>query len=157
MSRRFVARVERRETRWDAPDSRSTRVSLALNPGYAFHAFHAFGVSVAIFLFAGGALAGPVLVYREGAFCPQDRPATAPRITAAQAVERARELLPKDFCGPTWYVSGCDFDPEWALDTWRVYAHQYKLVDGAKEHRGRDHSYVVLDAVGNCLANIPGT
>jgi len=119
--------------------------------------FRAAAASAAIYFCAGGALAGPVLVYREGAFCPQDRPATAPRITAAQAVERARELLPKDFCGPTWYVSGCDFDPEWALDTWRVYAHQYKLVDGAKEHRGRDHSYVVLDAVGNCLANIPGT
>ena len=114
-------------------------------------------VAAAIFLFAGPALAGPVLVYREGAYCPQDRPASAPRITAAQAIERARTLLPGEFCAPTWYVSGCEFDAERAFDTWRVYAHQYKLVDGAKEQRGRDHSYVVLDAVGNCLANIPGT
>ena len=109
------------------------------------------------FLVASAALAGPVLVYREGAHCPHDRLATAPRITAAQAIERAQALLPADFCGPTWYVSGCDFDPEHAFDNWRVFARQYKLVNGEKEFRGRDHSYVVLDAVGNCLANIPGT
>ncbi len=113
--------------------------------------------AVAAALCASAALAGPVLVTREGAFCPRDRPATAPRITADQAVERARALLPADFCGPNWYVSGCDFDPESAFDTWRVFAQQYKLVNGEKEFRGRDHSYVVLDAVGNCLANMPGT
>ena len=40
---------------------------------------------------ANVALAGPVLVYREGAaFCPKDRPATAPRISAEQAAERAK-------------------------------------------------------------------
>jgi len=103
------------------------------------------------------ASAGPVLVYREGAYCPQDRPASAPRLTAAEAVERAKSLLPVGFCGPNWYVSGCDYDPEWAFDTWRVYAQQYKDVGGVKDRTGRDHSYVVLDAVGNCLANIPGT
>jgi len=108
-------------------------------------------------LAATTALAGPVLVYREGAYCPRERPPDAPRITAAQAIERAKALLPAGFCGPTWYVSGCEFDPEWAFDTWRVYAQQYKLVDGVKDARGRDHSYVVLDAVGNCIANIPGT
>ena len=145
-----IARVERRETRGDMPHSRSTRVSLTRNPGYAWLAATAF-------LVASAALAGPVLVYREGAYCPHDRPATAPRITAAQAIERAQALLPADFCGPTWYVSGCDFDPEHAFDNWRVFARQYKLVNGEKEFRGRDHSYVVLDAVGNCLANIPGT
>ncbi len=108
-------------------------------------------------LLAAAALAGPVLVYREGAHCPHDRPANAPHLTAAEAIERAKALLPKDFCGPTWYVSGCEFDPEWAFDTWRVFARQYQLVGGEKEFRGRDHSYVVLDVVGNCLANIPGT
>ncbi len=109
-------------------------------------------------IFASSALAGPVLVYREGpAWCPHDRPADAPRLTPAQAVERAKTLLPKDFCGPSWWVSGCNFDPEYAYDTWRVFAQQYKLVDGRKEKRGRDHSYVVLDLVGNCVANIPGT
>ena len=51
---------------------------------------------------ATGALAGPVDAYRTGAeFCPQDRPRTAPRISEAQAVERTRALLPKDFCGIT--------------------------------------------------------
>jgi len=107
---------------------------------------------------SASALAGPVFVYREGAqWCPHDRPATAPRITAEQAIERAKTLLPPDFCGPDWYVSGCVFDPERAFDTWRVFAQQYKLVDGRKEFLGRDHSYIVLDAVGNCVANIPGT
>ena len=106
----------------------------------------------------GAALSGPVLVYREGPeFCPRDRPATSPRITAEQAIERARALLPRDFCGPTFFVDGCDFEPEAAYDTWRVFAKQYKLVGGEKRYGGLDHSYVVLDAVGNCLANIPGT
>lgn len=111
----------------------------------------------AALLWVSPALAGPVLVYREGAACPHERPPTAPRITAAQAIERAKTLLPAGFCAPTWHVSGCEFDPEWALDTWRVFAQQYKEVDGVKETRGRDHTYVVLDAVGNCIANIPGT
>jgi hypothetical protein len=103
-------------------------------------------------------LAGPVLVYRDQpGDCPRDRPADARRITAAEAVERARSLLPRSFCGPDWFVSGCDFDPEWALDSWRVYAQQYQLVGGKKDYGAREHSYVILDAVGNCIANIPGT
>jgi hypothetical protein len=111
----------------------------------------------ALFLSLPTALAGPVEVYREGAFCPRDRGPGSPRISAAQAVERAKALLPKEFCGPNWYVDGCEYDPEEAFDTWRVYAHQYKRIDGINVTKGRDHSYVVLDAVGNCLANIPGT
>lgn len=106
---------------------------------------------------AGAALSGPVLVYREGAFCPRDRPATAPRISEADAIARAKTLLPGDFCGLTHFVSGCDYEPEVAYDSWRIFARQYKLVDGEKRYGGLDHSYVVLDAVGNCLANIPGT
>ena len=140
---------------------RVARDRASRNPGRAAGARAprrgALAMIVAPLLVASTALAGPVLVYREGAYCPQDRPATAPRITATEAIERARALLPDDFCGPTWFVSGCDFDPEWALDSWRVYVHQYKLVRGEKEYGGRDHSYVILDAVGNCLANIPGT
>jgi hypothetical protein len=112
---------------------------------------------IAIFLSVSAALAGPVLVYREGEFCPRDRAPASQRISAAQAIERAKSLLPKDFCGPNWFVDGCEFDPEQAFDTWRVFAQQYKRIDGRRETRGRDHSYVVLDAVGNCLANIPGT
>jgi hypothetical protein len=123
------------------------RVSLRSTPGYV----------AAIFLCASTALGGPVLVYREGAYCPRDRPPDAPRITAAQAIERARTLLPPDFCGPNWYVSGCEFDPEWAFDTWRVFAQQYKEAGGMKDIKGRDHTYVILDAVGNCIVNIPGT
>ena len=108
-------------------------------------------------LIAGTALSGPVLVYRGGAACPHDRPADAPRITATQAIARAKALLPGDFCGPTFFVSGCDFEPEVTYDSWRVFARQYKEVDGVKRYGGLDHSYVVLDAVGNCVANIPGT
>ena len=54
-------------------------------------------------------------------------------------------------------MDGCDYDPEYALDSWRVYVQQCKRVDGRKQYEPREHSYVVLDAVGNCLANIPGT
>jgi hypothetical protein len=132
--------------------ARLPRVSLRSTPGYAS------GCIAALLLSASTALAGPVLVYREGAaYCPHDRPPNAQRITAAQAVERAKTLLPADFCGPNWYVSGCEFDPEWAFDTWRVFAQQYKESGGMKDIKGRDHTYVVLDAVGNCIVNIPGT
>ncbi|MEP7205530.1 MAG: hypothetical protein ABI920_01220 [Casimicrobiaceae bacterium] len=103
------------------------------------------------------ALSGPVLVYREGEACPRDRPADAPRLAEGQVIARARALLPRDFCGPSTFVSGCDFEPESAFDSWRVYVRQYKLADGARRYGGLDHSYVVLDAVGNCMANIPGT
>jgi len=107
---------------------------------------------------ASGAFAGPVDVYRTGPeFCPQDRPRNAPRITEAQAVERTRALLPKDFCGPSVFVSGCTFDVENEYDSWRVYAHQYKDVGGRKDKGGLAHTYLILDAVGNCLAQIPGT
>jgi hypothetical protein len=102
--------------------------------------------------------AGPVEVYREGpAFCPRDRSATAPRLDEAAAIERARALLPRDFCGPTFFVSGCVFEPEFALGAWRIYVHQYSLRGTKKDRGGLDHTYVILDPVGNCLANIPGT
>ena len=110
----------------------------------------------ALAIVAQTAVAGPILVYREGApYCPKDRPASGPRITAAEAAERARTLMPKEFCGP--WVDGCDYDPEYALESWRVYVRQWKQVAGRKQYEPRDHSYVVLDPVGNCLANIPGT
>lgn len=107
---------------------------------------------------AGGALAGPVDVYRTGPeFCPQDRAKDAPRITQAEAIERTRALLPKGFCGPSVFVSGCTFDVENEYDSWRVYAHQYKDAGGRKDKGGLAHTYLILDAVGNCLAQIPGT
>jgi len=113
--------------------------------------------ALSVALVAQAALSGPVLVYREGPACPHDRPANAPRITAEQAIARTKALLPRDFCGPTFFVTGCDFEPEMAFDSWRVFARQYKEVDGVKRYGGLDHSYVVLDLLGNCIANIPGT
>jgi hypothetical protein len=102
--------------------------------------------------------AGPVEVYREGPqFCPADRPADAAALTQAQAIERARSLLPADFCGPTVFVSGCEAIPEYAFGSWRIYLHQYKTRGGSRDFGGLTHTYVVLDRVGNCLANIPGT
>jgi hypothetical protein len=107
---------------------------------------------------ATGALAGPVDVYLFGArYCPQDVPQSAPRISEAQAIARARKMLPGDFCGPTAFVSGCTFDVENEYDSWRIYAHQFKDVSGKKEKGGLLHTYLILDAVGNCLAHIPGT
>jgi hypothetical protein len=150
-----VARVERSETRVAVAMARLPRVSLPSTPGYG--SGFAAVCALAALLLIPTALAGPVLVYRDGAYCPRERPANAPRMTAAQAIERAKTLLPPDFCTPTWYVSGCEFDPEWAFDTWRVFVQQYRETDGVREIRGRDHTYVVLDAIGNCIANIPGT
>ena len=116
------------------------------------------GVVLALLVAANLAVAGPVLVYREGAvFCPKDRPATAPRITANEAAERAKTLMPKEFCSPDGWIDGCDFDSEFALDSWRVYVRQWKRIDGRKKYERREHSFIVLDPVGNCLANIPGT
>jgi len=107
---------------------------------------------------ANPAAAGPVEVYREGPrFCPRDRPAAAPAHDEQQTIARARALLPEDFCGPTTFVSGCDVLTEQSLGAWRVYFHQYKLRDGRKDWGGLTHTYVILDRVGNCYANIPGT
>jgi hypothetical protein len=104
------------------------------------------------------ATAAPIEVYREGPeFCPRDRPVDAAPLSEAQAIERARTLLPGDFCGPTTFVSGCDALPEFELGAWRIYFHQYKLRDGVKDYGGLTHTYIILDRVGNCFANIPGT
>ncbi len=109
-------------------------------------------------LLPAGVLAGPVDVYLTGPkYCPSDMPKGSPRITEAQAVERTKRMLPEDFCGPSLFVSGCTFDVENEYDTWRVYAHQYKDVGGRKDKGGLKHTYLILDAAGNCLAHIPGT
>jgi hypothetical protein len=102
--------------------------------------------------------AGPVEEYREGPrFCPHDRAADAPILTEGEAIARARALLPDDFCGPSAFVGGCEVIPERALGSWRIYFHQYRLRDTERDFGGLTHSYVVLDARGNCYANIPGT
>jgi hypothetical protein len=104
------------------------------------------------------AAAGPVEVYRTGPErCPHDRAQSAPPLTEAEAVARARALVPPAFCGPTVFVSGCDALPEWAVGAWRVWVHQYRLADGHKDYGGLTHTYVILDRVGNCLANMAGT
>ncbi len=105
-----------------------------------------------------GALSGPVEVYREGErFCPHGVPASAPRIGASEAERIALRLVPDGFCGPTASVRGCDLVTENWYDTWRVYVHQYRRVPNAYDWAALTHTYVILDSVGNCLANIPGT
>ena len=104
------------------------------------------------------ALSGPVEVYREGErYCPRTLPPTAPRIDAAQAGRIALKLVPDQFCGPTDEIGGCDLVTENYYDSWRVYVHQYRRIPGAHDWLALTHSYVILDAVGNCIANIPGT
>ena len=114
--------------------------------------------TLALACISASVLAGPVDVYLTGPkFCPQDVPKGAPRIGEAQAIERTKRMLPDDFCGPSLFVSGCTFDVENEYDSWRVYAHQYKAVGGRQDKGGLKHTYLILDAVGNCLAHIPGT
>lgn len=105
-----------------------------------------------------GAQAGPVDLYLHGPqYCPRDVPDKAARLTEAQAVARTRTMLPRDFCGPTPFVSGCTFDAENEYDSWRIYVHQYKDRAGRQDKGGLLHTYLILDPVGNCLAHIPGT
>jgi len=111
----------------------------------------------ALLLLCGHAIAGPVEVYRTGPeHCPRDRVANAPVLSESQVIERARALLPREFCANA-FVAGCDADAEDAYGTWRVFVRQYRVVGAHHDYAGLDHSYVVLDRVGNCLANIPGT
>jgi len=107
---------------------------------------------------AAPALSGPVEVYREGdRWCPRNIPPTAPRIDVNEAERIARKLVPDDFCTPRGLVGGCDVEPEFFYDSWRMYVHQYRKVPGKRDWAQLTHSYVILDAVGNCVANIPGT
>lgn len=107
--------------------------------------------------FAVIAHAGPVESYREGPqFCPRDRAYDAPALSATEVDQRAIDLLP-GFCGPSYFVSGCFAVPELVRGDWRVYIRQYRLRDGQRDFDGLEHTYVILDKVGNCLANIPGT
>src|SRR5262249_26306878 len=110
-----VAYADQRQSRRARPGREGRRfVTLAARarrPRFTVDGRNVRPLALAMLLaLAPVALAGPVFVYREGAgWCPHDRDPAAPRITAQQAVERARTLLPKDFCGPSWYVDGCDF------------------------------------------------
>ena len=102
--------------------------------------------------------AGPVDLYLQASeFCPHERRADAPRISPGDVPARARTMLQRDYCGPTMFVSGCTFDVENEYDSWRVYVHQYKDRGGRPDKGGLLHTYIILDAVGNCLAHMPGT
>jgi hypothetical protein len=116
------------------------------------------GAAVLVGLIAMHADAAPVDVYRTGPqFCPRDRSPDAGPMSREQAIERARTLLPREFCGPGRFVAGCDADTELVDGSWRVYLHQFQLRGGRHDWSGLTHTYVILDAAGNCLANIPGT
>jgi len=111
-----------------------------------------------LFGFGGAIFAAPVEVYREGPeFCPRDRPPDAPVLSEAAVIERARSLLPRGFCALSRFVAGCDVESEFVQGTWRILLHQYQLRGYRHDQRGLAHSYVILDPVGNCIANIPGT
>ncbi|MGE5170722.1 MAG: hypothetical protein ACM3JC_10170 [Rudaea sp.] len=113
---------------------------------------------LALCLAAQLAHAGPIEVYREGPrYCPHDRGTAAPVISEAEAVDRARALLPARYCGPSTFVSGCDVLAEYALGSWRIYFHQYRMRGRDRDWGGLMHTYIVLDPRGNCYANIPGT
>ena len=113
---------------------------------------------VLVFGFGAALTAAPIEVYREGPeFCPRDRPPTAPVLSEAAVVARARSLLPKEFCALSRFVAGCDVESEFVDGSWRILLHQYQLRGYRHDQRGLAHSYVILDRVGNCLANIPGT
>ena len=115
-------------------------------------------VVLGLLMATASAAAGPIEVYREGArYCPRDRDAHGAVLDEAQTIERARALLPERYCGPTSFVDGCDVLTENAMGSWRVYFHQYRLRDGGRDWGGLTHTYVILDPVGNCYANIPGT
>ena len=119
------------------------------------------GFSLTLFLalaLSAPALSGPVEVYREGdRYCPRAFPSTAPRIDAREAERIARKLVPDEFCGPSPSIGGCDLVTENYYDSWRVYVHQYRKVPNVHDWSALTHSYVILDPVGNCIANIPGT
>ena len=115
-------------------------------------------IALAAGLVAMHAAAAPVDVYRTGAqFCPRDRSPDAGPMSREAVIVRARALLPAEFCGPGRFVAGCDAETEFIDGAWRVYLHQYQLRGARHDWSGLTHSYVILDAVGNCLANIPGT
>jgi hypothetical protein len=113
---------------------------------------------ISLGLGSAGVLAGPVEIYREGErYCPRAVSRTAPRIDLAAAERIALKLVPDGFCGPTSTIGGCDTVTENWYDSWRVYVHQYRKVPNVHDWSALTHSYVILDPVGNCIANIPGT
>lgn len=115
--------------------------------------------SVLLFVVAATpVIAAPVEIYRDGdRYCPRKAPPGSPRIDRNTAERIALELMPDGFCGPASSIAGCDVETENFYDSWRVYVHQYRRTPGVRDWAALTHSYVILDAMGNCLANIPGT
>ena len=110
-------------------------------------------------LIAAPALSGPVEVYREGErCCPRDLPATAPRIDVPRRPSGSRSRsCPTTSAGRRASIGGCDVVTENCYDSWRIYVHQYRRIPNAHDWAALTHTYVILDPVGNCIANIPGT
>ena len=81
----------------------------------------------------------------------------APALSKAAAIRAGKSLLPRGFVHCSRFVAGCDADSELVEGTWRIFLQQYQLRGYRHDSRGLGHSYVILDAVGNCIANIPGT
>jgi hypothetical protein len=109
-------------------------------------------------LLSGACIAGPVEATLQGPrFCPRDRDVASAPLTPAEAIARARTLLPDGYCGVSRSIDGCDADAEFVGDSFRVYVHQFKMRAGRRDWTGLAHTYVILDPAGNCLAHIPGT
>ena len=91
-------------------------------------------------------------------YCPHDRCDGAPTLTEAQAIERARALLPREFCGPDAFVTG--LRRRTGAGVRRVADLRPPTQDGRAAGRGDLTHLITLRssiAVGNYLANIPGT
>ena len=79
-------------------------------------------------------------------------------LTEAQAIERGtHDAARAAFAAPASSSPAATPNPEFALGAWRMYFHQYRDRAGSKDRGGLSHTYIILDPVGNCLANIPGT
>ena len=65
---------------------------------------------------------------------------------------RARPCVPRDFCGPDRFVSGCDAEPRIRLRSWRIFVHQYKLV-GADSDRARPRRTPTSSSMRSAIAS----
>ena len=100
---------------------------------------------------------GSRLSRRHGVLPEGSRRATRRGSRAEQAAERAKALMPKEFCGPDWLGRWLRLRSRIrARLVARLRAAMEARSTGRKQYEPREHSFVVLDPVGNCLANIPG-
>ena len=69
---------------------------------------------------------------------PRSRPAMAPARRSTGDRRARGRCCPTDYCGPTSFVDGCDVLTEYAMGSWRIYFHQYRLRDGQRDWGGLD-------------------